>query len=344
MLGTQPGVTLHTSRDAGIVAARMDMDQSQFPVDVSAAGGTGIYDKLIPILQQWNTQYNFVGSYYINIGDNTANTADPSTTNWAKSLPYYKAIQAMGGEIGNHSYTHLINPPTTTFTAHTVGTTRGGLDSGDPGHRAIFLRHHGGHGGHRPQYRRERNAPRCRRRGGAVANTMVTAVSGNTVTLSYVPGGYGTLNNGVLGDIPAGTTLTFSVPAENTNFLEAATGAANSATGNPFTYDYEFNQSKLLEQQQLGTTIYGAAVPGAAETYATAQNILPYYPSVAATATTPGYTGYVTGGWTGIGSGYPERVRLHEPDEPGFRLHRSKHDFRLHGDPIPRQDRGAGRG
>ena len=35
VLGTQPGVALHTSRDAGIVAARMDMDQSQFPADVS---------------------------------------------------------------------------------------------------------------------------------------------------------------------------------------------------------------------------------------------------------------------------------------------------------------------
>ena len=32
----------------------------------------------------------------------------------------------MGGEIGNHSYTHLINPPTTTFTATTVGDTPAG--------------------------------------------------------------------------------------------------------------------------------------------------------------------------------------------------------------------------
>ena len=53
VLGTSPGVTLHTSRQAGIVAARMDMDQSQFPADVSVTSG-GIYDKLIPILQQWN--------------------------------------------------------------------------------------------------------------------------------------------------------------------------------------------------------------------------------------------------------------------------------------------------
>ena len=73
VLGTQPGVALHTSRQAGIVAARMDMDQSQFPADVSPGGvaANGIYAKLIPILQQWKQQYNFVGSYYINIGDNT---------------------------------------------------------------------------------------------------------------------------------------------------------------------------------------------------------------------------------------------------------------------------------
>ena len=37
VLGTQPGVALHTSRRAGIVAARMDMDQSQIPADVSPA-------------------------------------------------------------------------------------------------------------------------------------------------------------------------------------------------------------------------------------------------------------------------------------------------------------------
>ena len=130
VLGTQPGVTLHDSRQAGIVAARMDMDQSQFPSDVSPVDANGnslpgIYDKLIPILQQWKQQYGFVGSFYINIGD-TPNAADPTTTNWAKVLPYYQAIEAMGGEIGNHSYTHLINPPTTTFTATTTADTPAG--------------------------------------------------------------------------------------------------------------------------------------------------------------------------------------------------------------------------
>ena len=36
-LGTQPGVALHMSRDAGVVAVRMDMDQSQFPCRCDAS-------------------------------------------------------------------------------------------------------------------------------------------------------------------------------------------------------------------------------------------------------------------------------------------------------------------
>ena len=98
------------------------------------------------------------------------------------------------------------------------------------------------------------------------------------------------------------------VPAENTNFLEAPTGEVNSATNNPFTYAYEFYQSKTVEQTNLGTTIYGAAIPGAAETFATDQNILPYLSYCA-----PGYTGYLTGGWTGIGSGYPSAIGYMSP-------------------------------
>jgi serralysin len=315
---TIPGVVETTtggtnmSRDAGVVAVRMDMDQSQFPADVTpidpATGKPlpGIYDTLIPILQQWNQQYDFVGSYYINIGDNPG-AEDPSTTNWSVSSIYYQDLLAMGSEIGNHSYTHLINPPITTFTAHTVGVTPAGsiqvtLDS-VPSFYGITV----GMVVTGLNIGANAQLPPVGGETGAVVNTIVTAVSGNTITLSYVPGGYGTLNDGVLGDIPAGTTLTFSVPAENTNFLETATGEANSATNNPFTYAYEFNQSKTVEQQNLGVTIYGAAVPGAAETFATDQNILPYYQSGT------GYTGYLTGGWTGISSGYPSAIGYMSP-------------------------------
>jgi serralysin len=316
-LGTQPGVTLHMSRDAGVVAVRMDMDQSQFPADVSpASGAPGIYDTLIPILQQWKAQYNFVGSYYINIGDNPT-AADPSTTVWAKNLPYYQAIQATGGEIGTHTYTHLINPPTETFTATTTsdapaGSTTITLNS-VPSFAGVTVgmlvtAANGALGTNTP-------LPGAAGEGGSIANSQITAVSGNTVTISYVPGGYGTANDGTTGDIPAGTTLTFSIPPENTNFLQTATtiNPALSAIGNPFTYAYEFGQSAALESQLLGIPIYGAAVPGATETFATDQNILPYFQSVAPTATTPGYTGYLTGGWTGVGSGYPSAIGYMSP-------------------------------
>lgn len=115
VFGNGPALTLDMTRSAGLVAARIDMDQSQFRSDVSPVDANnnpvpGIYDSLIPILQSWKSQYNFVGSFFINVGDQP-NAADPQTTNWAVSNAYYKAILAMGSEIGSHSMTHLINPP-----------------------------------------------------------------------------------------------------------------------------------------------------------------------------------------------------------------------------------------
>jgi serralysin len=324
-LGTQPGVALHISRDAGVVAVRMDMDQSQFPSDVSppvldangnptGATSPGIYDTLIPILQQWNQQYNFVGSYFINVGDNPTGT-DPSTTNWTVNSVYYKELLAMGSEIGTHSYTHLINPPTGTFTAVTSGDTKAGsttitLTGAPPSFAGVTVgmlvtASNGALGTNTV-------LPGAAGEGGAIANSQVTAVSGDTITISYVPGGFGTANDGTIGDIPAGTTLTFSIPPENTNFLQT-TGTTLSGDGEPFTYAYEFQQSAALESQMLGIPIEGAAIPGANETFATDQNILPYFQSVAATATTPGYTGFLTGGWTGIGSGYPSAIGYMSP-------------------------------
>src|SRR6185437_6764928 len=90
-----------------------------------------------------------------------------------------------------------------------------------------------------------------------------------------------------------------SVPSENTNFLQTGTG--------PFTYDYEFNQSKTIIQNNLGITVNGAAIPGANETVATDGHILPFFLSAG------GATGYLTGGWTGIGSGYPSAIGYIDP-------------------------------
>jgi Ca2+-binding RTX toxin-like protein len=204
-----PSVALHMTRMDGILASRTDLDQSQFidevlPVDDNGNPLPGIYDKLLPILQQWKEQYNFVSSYYINVGDDPAEGA---ATNWSASLPYYQLLLSMGNEIGNHSFTHLISP----------------------------------------------------------------------------------LNG---------------APAEDTNVLTTGTG--------PGTFDYEFGQSKTVEQQNIGITIAGAAVPGAPETFATAQQIMQFYQSVAG-----GVTGYVTGGWTGVESGYPNAFGYLSPADTG---------------------------
>jgi Ca2+-binding RTX toxin-like protein len=216
VFGTTPSLALDVTRMAGVVASRTDLDQSQFPSDVSPESGQpGIYAGLIPILQQWKQQYNFVGSYFVNIGDN-ANPNNENFTNWAVSLPYYQAILAMGSEIGNHSYTHLINPP-------------------------------------------------------------AVDANGNPIPIDPITGA--------------------STWNENTNTLYVTPPSNGSAPN--WTFQYEFGQSKTIEQQNIGITIAGAAVPGANDTVGTSLQILPFYQSA------NGLTGYVTGGWTGVGSGSP---------------------------------------
>jgi Ca2+-binding RTX toxin-like protein len=103
---TGPDVSLHMSRDKAIVAARVDMDQAMYTDDVRPESGPGIYDRLLPILTQWKQAYNFVGSYYIDIGNDPANGEN---TDWTYSKKYYNQMLAMGNEIGSHSLTHPEN-------------------------------------------------------------------------------------------------------------------------------------------------------------------------------------------------------------------------------------------
>ncbi|MDB5316946.1 MAG: peptidase-like protein, partial [Rhodospirillales bacterium] len=102
-----PSLRLEMSRQKAVFASRNDMDQSQNLKDVNPDGSTlGIYDVMLPILAKWKADFNFVGSYYINVGNDTAKEL---TTDWAVSRPYYNALLAMGNEIGSHSYTHPEN-------------------------------------------------------------------------------------------------------------------------------------------------------------------------------------------------------------------------------------------
>lgn len=97
-------VGLQMTRDAGLFASRVDMDQSQYSDEVKPTDGSaGIYTKMLPILDQWKALYNFVGSYYVNIGNDPA---QQRTTDWSVSAPIYAKMMAAGNEIGLHSYTH----------------------------------------------------------------------------------------------------------------------------------------------------------------------------------------------------------------------------------------------
>ncbi len=125
--GTGPTVGLQMGRQGAIVASRNDMDLSRFVTEVDPAGTVqGIYDKLLPILSAWKADYNFVGSYYINVGDNAP--AGEQTV-WSTSLPYYRQLIQMGNEIGSHSLTHLgaLNPAENTNIL-TTGTGPGTFD------------------------------------------------------------------------------------------------------------------------------------------------------------------------------------------------------------------------
>lgn len=97
-------VGLQMTRDTGLFASRVDMDQSQYSDEVKPEDGSaGIYTKMLPILDQWKALYNFVGSYYVNIGNDPA---QQRTTDWSVSAPIYARMMAAGNEIGLHSYTH----------------------------------------------------------------------------------------------------------------------------------------------------------------------------------------------------------------------------------------------
>ena len=112
VFGTTPSLAMDITRFAGILNSRQDTEDAQFPADVSPTNGDpGIYSQLIPMLQQWQQQYDFVGTYFINVGDD-ANPDNGNSTNWSVSLPYYDELLQMGNEMGSHSYTHLLNPPT----------------------------------------------------------------------------------------------------------------------------------------------------------------------------------------------------------------------------------------
>ena len=99
--GDEPWVGLQLSRQRAVFIARCDMDQSQFADEAPI-----VYKAMLPIVQKWKSKFNFVGSYYVNLGNNPK---EMEYTDWAVSGPVYRSLMNLGGEIGTHSYTHPDN-------------------------------------------------------------------------------------------------------------------------------------------------------------------------------------------------------------------------------------------
>ena len=96
--GDTAPVSLQPSRSPSVFIARNDMDQAMVPATLHENEFP-----LLDIIQDWKRDYNFVGSYYIDIGN------DPIRgyyTNWGVSAPLYAQYLELGNEFGTHSWTH----------------------------------------------------------------------------------------------------------------------------------------------------------------------------------------------------------------------------------------------
>lgn len=91
-------IALSMTREKGMFIPRNDMDLSRF---LSAVPTVEI--PLFDILDRWKRDYQFKGSFYINIGNDQQ---IGEFTDWDLSGPLYKNYMAIGNEIGTHSYTH----------------------------------------------------------------------------------------------------------------------------------------------------------------------------------------------------------------------------------------------
>lgn len=108
LYGEQIPVGLKMGRGQAVFAARNDMDQSMFrapPTDTTepADGVVNVDAPLLEKITAWKQTYDFVGSYYINIG----NAPDEGEwTDWTYSGPLYAKYVVLGSEIGTHSTSH----------------------------------------------------------------------------------------------------------------------------------------------------------------------------------------------------------------------------------------------
>ena len=239
--GDAPEVSLQMTRGSSLFLSRNDMDQSQEIYDV-VTQNPGIYDKLIPIVEQWYQDFGFVGSYYVNIG---ANPAEFQDTDWSVSRPYYQRLLALGNEIGTHSFTH---PHDTNLLLPDVIT------------EAIRVQK-------------------------IVANPdLQPLVSG--LTLAQI--------NQQLAAALAATDPAGASPVPRSSLSPVQQALLE------YSFRFQFDYSRQIIERELGLTGLGGAVPGAPEKMDASLGMMEYL-------------GYLTGGYSGVGAGYPGAFGFLDP-------------------------------
>jgi peptidoglycan/xylan/chitin deacetylase (PgdA/CDA1 family) len=95
-------VSLDLTRNNSLFISRDDVDLSKF-----SAAAPIVESKLTDVLTDWKTKYGFVGTHFINIGNDPAKG---ESTDWNVMRPIYQRWLALGNEIATHSYTHPDSP------------------------------------------------------------------------------------------------------------------------------------------------------------------------------------------------------------------------------------------
>ncbi len=95
-------VSLDLTRNNSLFLSRDDVDRSKY-----ASEAPQIESKLTDVLTNWKDKYGFVGTHFINIGNDPAKN---EYTDWNAMKPIYQRWLALGNEIGTHSYTHPESP------------------------------------------------------------------------------------------------------------------------------------------------------------------------------------------------------------------------------------------
>ncbi|MCK5831973.1 MAG: hypothetical protein KAH20_16905, partial [Methylococcales bacterium] len=98
LYGNEPSVGLKMGRTNNLFVSRNDMDISSEHDQVSI-----VHVPLLNLLTTWKNDYNFVGSFFINIGNDPANGF---WTDWNISAPLFSNYIKLDNEIGTHSWTH----------------------------------------------------------------------------------------------------------------------------------------------------------------------------------------------------------------------------------------------